>query len=72
LEAFNTIEPNDWQAMRLMIQRLSYMIAQVHSQKSLRESNFDVVIGKNQHSPEAEKARWEAMSIRQSIRAANG
>lgn len=65
--AFLALEPTGWQAHRLMIQRLSYMTAQVHTKKRLAERKFDMTLGANIHSPEADRARMEAYSIRQNI-----
>jgi len=66
---FITLEPQGWQAIRMMTQRLSYMIAQVQTKKRLKPEHFDIKIAANIHSAETDTARWEAMSIRQSISA---
>lgn len=55
--------------MSLLIRRLSYFIVQVHSKKRLSERDFELKLGANIHSPATERARWEAMSIRETIRA---
>lgn len=64
---FLTLEPHGWQATRLMTQRLSYITAQAQSRKRLRPEHFDIKVAANIHSEATEKARWEAMSIRQNI-----
>jgi len=66
---FLTLEPQGWQAIRLMTQRLGYLIAQVQSKRKLKYKHFDIQVAANIHSEATDKARWEAMSIRQSISA---
>lgn len=63
-----TLNPPGWQAMRIAIARLSYITAQAHSRKRLKERDFDITIGKDLHTPEAQVARMEALSIRSNIR----
>lgn len=63
------LEPEGWQALRIVTTRLSYIIAQSQRKKRLRERDFDVRIGGNIQSPETEKAQWEALSVRQEIAA---
>lgn len=69
-DAFNQLEPTNWQATRLMTQRLSFVTAQANSTKKLNYRDYDIVMGGNQHSPEIEKLRWRAFGIQQNI--ANG
>lgn len=66
---FITLEPQGWQAIRMMTQRLSYMIAQAQTKKRLKPEQFDIKIAANIHSEATERARWEAMSVRQGISA---
>lgn len=66
---FLTLEPHGWQAARIMTQRLSYITAQVQSRKRLKPEQFDIKVAANIHSEATDKARWEAMSIRQGISA---
>jgi len=63
-----SLNPTGWQAMRIGIARLSFITAQAHSRKKLRERDFDITIGKDIHTPEADAARLEAYSIRSNIR----
>jgi hypothetical protein len=62
--AFFQLEPQDWQATRIAIRRLSFMQAMCAGAKKPRERDYDVVLGDNLRSPENERARWEAMSVR--------
>ncbi len=64
---FLSLEPGGWQAMRILITRLGYLVAQSHSTRRLKESAFDVKIGKDIRSPAAERAQYEAKSIRQQL-----
>jgi hypothetical protein len=64
---FLLLEPQGWQALRIAIQRLSYMLAATHSTKRVKERDYAIEIGGNMHSAEADRARWEAMSIRHTM-----
>jgi hypothetical protein len=61
------LEPTGWQALRVAARRLSYIVAQAHSPKRLRERDYDIVLGGQVRSPDVERARWEAMSVRTEI-----
>lgn len=66
---FFTLEAQGWQATRLLIQRLSFMLAQTHSAKRLKEKTYDIKLGANVYSAATEAAQWEALSIRSEIAA---
>lgn len=65
--AYFTLEPQGWQATRIATTRISYMLAQTHSRKRLRERDYDIRIGGNLNGPAVERARFEAFAIRQEI-----
>lgn len=67
--AFLSLEPQGWQADRIGIQRLSFMMALSAGSKNAKERDFAIDIGENLRSEEAERARWEALSIRKGIEA---
>ncbi len=64
---FFSIEPQGWDAIRIAAVRICFWIVQTCSRRPLKESDFDIVIGGNIVSPEVEKARMEAFSIRQNL-----
>ncbi len=66
---FLAIEPQGWDAIRIAAVRICYWIAQSRTNRKLKEKDFDIVMGGNIVSPEAEAARMEAYAIRQNIKA---
>ena len=53
----------------MVAQRLSWIVAQAHSSKQLRERDFALDFGGKADSAAEQRARWEAMSIRDEIAA---
>jgi hypothetical protein len=71
--AFLQLEPHGWAAQQIVATRLSYMLAQTHSSRKLKERDYAIrLAGQDvgKHSRKAEAARFEAMSVRTEIEAA--
>lgn len=68
--AFFAHEPQGWAATQIVTTRLSYLLAQTHSRKKLRERDFSIRLAaaeSGKSGPAAESARFEAMSVRTEI-----
>lgn len=68
--AFLLLEPQGWQATKIAAARQAFITAQAGSRKKLRERDFEIrLAAEGVQGSQAEKARWEAMSVRTEIAA---
>lgn len=66
-QAFFTLEPTDWPALNMVATRLSWLMVQLQARKRLREDDYVLRPASNVHSEAAERARLEAMAVREEV-----
>ena len=67
-EAYFILRPPGWRALNMATARLSYVMAQTHSSKTVFESNFELKPAGNLFSAAVQAARAQAHAIRSGIR----